>query len=99
MSVTNVQGDDKEVLILAGLLGNGQSPLSEEIARYILNLGFSENEKSRMHDLAARNQKDALSPAEKAELIAFGKAGDILAILKSKARRALGVRQKPHTVS
>jgi hypothetical protein len=52
-----------------------------------------------MHDLAVRNQKDALSPAEKEELSAFGKAGDILSILKSKARRTLGVKPKTRTVS
>ena len=43
-----------------------------------------------MHNLAVRNQDDALTPAEKAEMFAFGKAGDLLAILKSKARRTLG---------
>ena len=29
-----------------------------------------------MHDLAVRNQDDALTPAEKEEMHAFGKAGD-----------------------
>ena len=53
----------------------------------------------RMHDLAVRNQGDELSPAEKEELFAFGKAGDLLAILKSKARRTLGVKAKRRTIS
>jgi hypothetical protein len=61
------------------------------VARYILDLGFSDRDKARMHDLAVRNQEDALSPVESYELIAFGKAGDLLAILKSKARRKLGI--------
>jgi hypothetical protein len=38
-----------------------------------------------MHELALRNQEDGLSSFEKDELLAFGKAGDLLAILKSKA--------------
>lgn len=45
-----------------------------------------------MHDLAVRNQEDALSAAEKEELLALVKAGDLLAILKSKARRTLGIK-------
>jgi len=99
MSSTTVQTGEKEVSILAEILGNGRGQLSHEIARYILDLGFSDDEKSRMHDLAVRNQNDALSPTEKEELFAFGKAGDILAILKSKARRTLGVQPKKRTVS
>jgi hypothetical protein len=39
-----------------------------------------------------RNQHDALSSAENEEFLAFGKAGDLLAILKSEARRSLGVK-------
>ena len=45
-----------------------------------------------MHDLVVRNQSDSLSPSEKEELAAFGKAGDLLAILKSQARRTLGIK-------
>jgi hypothetical protein len=41
-----------------------------------------------MHDLAVRNQNDELSAAEKEELFAYGKAGTVLSILKSKARRS-----------
>lgn len=99
MSSTTAQTGEKEVSILAGILGNGRKQLTHEIARYILDLGFSDEEKSRMHDLAVRNQKDALSSIEKEELSAFGKAGDILSILKSKARRTLGVKSKNRTVS
>ena len=94
-----VQTGEKEVSILAGILGNGRRPLSHEIASYILDLGFSDEEKSRMHDLAVRNQKDALSLVEKEELFAFGKVGDILSILKSKARHTLGTKAKQRPIS
>ncbi len=46
-----------------------------------------------------RNQNDELTPAEKKEMHDFGNAGDILAILKSKARRTIGVKRKKRTVS
>ena len=68
------------------------------IARCILNLVFSERDKVRMHDLGVRNQANTLSPAEKEDLLAFGKAGDPHAIHKSKARW-LGERQGPRAAS
>jgi hypothetical protein len=52
-----------------------------------------------MHELAVRNQDDDLTPAEKEEMRAFGRASTLLSILKSKARRTLGVKLKTRTVS
>ena len=52
---------------------------------------------ARMHDLAVRNQEGALSPAEREELFAFVNAGDLLGILKSKARRTLNIKLKRRT--
>jgi hypothetical protein len=97
MSTTTTHPGENEVSILARVLGNEQGRLLLDLARYILDLGFSDRDKARMHDLAVRNQDDALSPAEKEELFAFGKAGDLLAILKSKARRTLGIKTKTLT--
>ena len=83
-----------EVAILARVLGNERGRLSSTMARYLLNLGFGDEDKARMHDLAVRNQNDALSPNEKQELLAYGKAGTLLSILKSKARRTLRIKPK-----
>jgi hypothetical protein len=99
MSTATTHASENEVTILARILGNENGQLPQDLARYILALGFSDRDKARMHDLAVRNQDDALTPAEKEEMHAFGKAGDLLAILKSKARRALGIKLKPRTVS
>lgn len=74
-------------------------PIPAEMARHILSLRISDYDKARMHDLAVRNQDDALSPAEKEELSAYGEAGDLLAILQSRARRTLGVSPEPGTGS
>lgn len=82
-----------EVTILARVLSNERGQLSPELARHLLAVGFSDGDKERMHDLAVRNQDGALSPSEKKELFAYAKAGTLLSILKSKARRAL--RRKP----
>jgi hypothetical protein len=90
---------DNEVTILARLLGNDQEQLPRELARYLLTLGFNERDKARMHSLAVRNQEDALPPAEKEELLAYAKAGTVLSILKSKARRVLKIKPKKRTTS
>jgi hypothetical protein len=99
MRTTTTHARENEVTILARVLGNERGQLSQEMARHILDLGFSDRDKARMHDLVVRNQDDALSPTEKQELFAFGRAGDVLAILKSKARRTLRIKLKERTPS
>lgn len=81
---------DNEVAILARVFvgGNGQVP--GDLARAILEVKISARDRARMHDLATRNEADALTADEKAEMRAFGKAATLLSILKSKARRTLG---------
>ena len=90
---TNVLPDN-QVSILARVLGKYEEPLPLEMARYLLTLGFSDRDKSHMHELAQRNQEDALSAVEKQELFAYADAGTLLSILKSKARRVLKLRVK-----
>ena len=86
--------DNAEVAILARVLSNGQDPLPPEWARQLLTLGFSTSDEARMNDLAKRNAQGSLSQAEKEELLGYAKAGCVLGILQSKARRALKVRFK-----
>jgi hypothetical protein len=45
-----------------------------------------------MHELARRNQAGELSAEEQDELFAYTKAGTLMSILQSKARRVLGVK-------
>jgi hypothetical protein len=97
MNATTTHARETEVTILARVLVNERGQLPRELARYILNQDFSDRDKARMHDLAVRNQEDALSPTEKEELFAFVKAGDLLGILQSKARRTLNIKPKKRT--
>lgn len=90
---------NKEVTILARLLGKDKESLPPRMARYLMDLGFSDRDKARMHELAERNQNDELSSAEKDELLAYAKAGTLLSILKSKARRALNDKPAKRTAS
>jgi len=94
LNATTTHSRETEATILARVLCNDDGQLPRELARYILNRDFSDSDKARMHDLAVRNQEDALSPAEKEELFAFAKAGDLLGILQSKARRTLNIKPK-----
>jgi hypothetical protein len=85
---------DSEVAILARVLGNGRDGMPREMAWYLITLGFSEHDRARMHELAVRNQADALAAAEHDELRAYARAGTILSIHKSKARRAFASKPK-----
>jgi hypothetical protein len=80
--------------ILARVLGNGRRKMSPALARHILTLGFDANDQTRMADLAERNQLGQLTDAEHAELMGFVRAGHVLALLHSQARKALRSRAK-----
>jgi hypothetical protein len=86
-----------EVTILARLLAKDRGRLPFAMARYLLTVGFSAEDKARMHQLATLNQDDALTAAEKEELFAFTKAGTMLSILKSKARQTVRIKAKRRT--
>jgi hypothetical protein len=99
MTIATTHASESEVTILARFLGSESDQLPSDFARYVLNLHISERDKARMHDLAVRNQDDALTPAEREEMFAFGKATTLLSILKSKARRTLGIKLESRPVS
>jgi hypothetical protein len=99
MSTTAAHPGETEVSILARILADEAGRLPADVAHYLLDLQISDRDKARMHDLAARNQNDDLTPAEKEELVAFSKAATLLSLLKSRARRALGVKLEPRPAS
>ena len=75
--------------IFARLIKADDGDLSGELARYILTLGFGEDDQARMRDLAARNQEGGLSSEEQEELRNYVRGGHLLALLQSKARKSL----------
>ena len=99
MATTTTGPGETEVTILARVFDNERGELPRELARSLLDADFSDRDKARMHDLAVRNQDDALTPAEREELFAFAKAGTLLSILQSKARRTLGIKLEKRTSS
>jgi hypothetical protein len=91
---TTLPSEPSEVAILSRLLLNGQDGFTPELARHFLSLGFREEDRARMHELAEKNQAGRISPQELRELDSYVKAGDLLAILQSKARKFLKARPK-----
>jgi hypothetical protein len=77
-----------EITILGRILSNGKS-FPPSLARHLLKLRFSAEDKARMHELAVCNQSGSLSPEELQELRSYANAGCLLGILHSKARQAL----------
>ncbi len=78
-----------EIAIFSRLIRADNGNLSRLLARYLLTLGFDQDDQVRMSDLAERNQEGTLEPDEVEELRNFVKAGHMLALLHSKARRSL----------
>jgi hypothetical protein len=85
--------ETSEIAVFARLLSNHQGEMQPRLARYVLTLGFSPAEQARMEELANRNQVGRLSPGERDELQSYVKAGHWLALLHSKARKALKRRK------
>jgi hypothetical protein len=87
--LTPTQGAS-EAAIFARLWGAEENRMSPEFARYVLTLGFAGADRTRMHELAAKNAEGRLSQEEQAELDNYVRVGDLLAVLQSQARAALG---------
>lgn len=81
-----------EMAILRRVVERKHAALSEEAARAILRLDFDETDRRRMNQLAAKNRVGRITPAEEEELDNFIHVGQVLGILKSKARTALKAR-------
>jgi hypothetical protein len=89
MSDLHLTNGTSGATIFSRIFESSQEGISPELARYILRLGFSTEDRSRMRELAAKNRRGDISQQELEELDHYITAGDILAIWQSKARRAL----------
>ncbi len=63
--------------------------LTPEAAQGILQLAYSEADHARMAELARKSNDGSLSEDERLELDSFVFVGDVLSLLKSKARLSL----------
>ncbi len=78
-----------EVAIWSRLLQPGGKTLTLEAARSILRLDFAPEDKERMHELAAKARDGSLTAAEQEDIRNYERVGNLLALMKSKARQRL----------
>src|ERR1700682_6273184 len=89
MPATNHTNGTSQAAIFVRLWETEEGKLPRTLARVILKLGFPKYDKARMHELALKNQEGRIAPAELEELDNYIRAGDLLALLQSKARSTL----------
>jgi hypothetical protein len=78
-----------EAAIWNRLLQPAGRTLSLAAARALLKLDFPAADKNRMHELAAKARDGSLSASEQEEIREYERAGNLLALMKSKARQRL----------
>jgi hypothetical protein len=78
-----------ESTILARVIAPDEPIPSKAVAAEILKWGFSEGDKRRMSELAAKARQGTLTPEELAETEAYERVSSFLGLVKSKARRSL----------
>ena len=84
---------DFEPVIWARLLEAqaGNREISPDVARFFLSMGFSARDHERIQYLADRSQAGELTSDEAAEFDSYLHIGNLLTMMKSKARVILGV--------
>jgi len=78
-----------EGAIWSRLLQSGSKTLSMEAARSLLRLEFAPEDKDRMHELAAKARDGSLTAVEQEQIRNYERVGNLLALMKSKARQRL----------
>ena len=78
-----------EVDIFSRLIDASNPTLTPDAAAGILQLGYSEADHARMAELAGKSNGGVLTPDERRELESYVFVGDVLSLLKSKARLSL----------
>jgi hypothetical protein len=86
---TATERPTSEMSILRRLVDRKHAIMSKEAAKAILQLGFDAADRTRMNRLAEKNRAGRLTSLEHDELDNFIHVGQMLGILKSKARAVL----------
>ena len=78
-----------EAAILARSIHPERDDLSQEAAKALLHIGLEAEDLERLHVLVTKNQEDALTPAEKADLESYLRISSFFDLMHAKARRSL----------
>jgi uncharacterized protein (DUF2236 family) len=71
------------------ILESATPGFTPEVARGILALDFGQEDKSRMRELAAKAREGTLTAQQQVEIRTYERVGNLLALMKSRARRSL----------
>src|SRR4051812_9220112 len=80
---------NSEAEILGRMIRPEEADLPAAVAQALLRLQFDPSDLDQMHELAVKNQADALTPAESAELETYLRISYFIDLMHAKARRSL----------
>ena len=78
-----------DVEILSSVLSAGTPDFDPDAARAVLRMGFSDEQKALMLELADKGNRGVLTVAEHERIDRFRRVGNFLALMQSKARLSL----------
>ena len=81
--------ENAEANILARVIAPDEPTLPSAVALELLKWGYSEADKLRMSDLAAKARQGTLTAEEQIEIGGYERVSSFLGLVKSKARRSL----------
>ncbi len=86
---TNIASDTGEAAILVRVFDSDRGDLTPGAARYFLQKDFPPSDRQKMDALAAKARQGSLTASEQEELEHYCHVGDLLALMKSRARLAM----------
>ena len=87
---SQITGPNTEAAILARLIQIGQEELSRGAAEYLLSIRFGDRDTARMNELSELARQGKLTGEEQSEFDSYIHVGNLLAVMRSTGRRALG---------
>jgi hypothetical protein len=79
----------QQLVIFERVVDSATNALTPEVAQYLIALKFRQADLERMHALTLKRGAGYLTADEADEMEDYDRVGELLAILKSKARAAL----------
>ncbi len=81
--------DTQELAILSRVISPQSPTMPPSVAEEVLKWGFSDADRERMSELAAKARQGTLDEDEAAAVDAYERVSSFLGLMKSKARRSL----------
>jgi hypothetical protein len=89
MTLDPLTSSGNDAAILARLIHPDKDDLPVTAARTFLNIRLGSDDLARIQDLLARNQENALTASERADLESYLRVSSFLDLLHAKAYRSL----------